>query len=198
MEKNIGFKKNVVCGEILCSIAVHEQGKVCSGGFWKRKERERLKLSLNIMEELVDLLNTEKDVQIPFEIWQYIETSGFFSEEGVQELSSLKNEVLWNSQLVDSSYKKINQLMKDILLTIENLISETEKLTWIINYKKIRLYREEIKELLGGLHNLPKIYVDGSGILEKRPIHLIMPEKALEYSSSYLVNTSIDLNKYHF
>lgn len=170
--------KQFLIGEALYRLSVYEKGRCTpSSMWWTKKQVTQLVDSISFMGEMVQALSDANITPHDYEI---------ISKCVQQKEMFYPNTALWNlwqknalylSSIPDlSEYKKVNQLMSDI-------IEQLKKATQSLNKKN----KHKIWYLLQALHNLPKVYLNP---LPDAPINFQIPaitvDVAMECAQNYL------------
>ena len=81
---------------------------------------------------------------------------------------------------------KIDSKMLELIEKGERIIQESQKTKGLKRLISEKKRKEQMWLILMGLHNLPRIYLDGEGEIDDLKKWLISQEEAFAYSSSYL------------
>ena len=158
----MGNSKETICGELLYEFMVHEKGFKISGR-WNNHEQKKLLNDFAVMRQLIQLIELEIDVS--------------FGE--IKEIVLyLKNADVYVGNVLQ---RKDSDMMK--FCGKANVKTDSKMLKRLISEKK---RKEQMWLILMGLHNLPRIYLDGEGEIDDLKKWLISQEEAFAYSSSYL------------
>jgi len=163
--------------ELLYIVSNFEKGRVKSCGVWKRKYVKSLKCSLEIMTLLTNLISSNKEIsQDEISCLQRFicENNGIiFSCKGnIDALSDDNND----SKFSPHNFEDVINLMNDIILEIKTLLCAKPK-----NYKT------KISYLLRAFHNLPRVFLDSSGVkVFELDAHSISGQEAIQCAISYL------------
>lgn len=178
----MGNSKETICGELLYEFMVHEKGFKTSGR-WKNCEQEKLRNDFAVMKQLIRLIELERD--IPFgkikEIVLYLESANVYVGNLLQRRDS---DVM---KFCGKANAEIDSKMLELIEEGEKIILENQKIKGLRRLISERKRKEQMWLILMGLHNLPRIYLDGGGEFDDLKKWLISPEEALAYSNSYLI-----------
>ena len=165
--------KETICGELLYEFMVHEKGFKISGR-WNNHEKKKLLNDFAVMRQLIQLIELEIDVSFG-EIKQivlYLKNADVNVENVLQRKDSDMMKFCGKANVKTDS-KMLELIEKGERIIQERLISEKKR-------------KEQMWLILMGLHNLPRIYLDGEGEIDDLKKWLISQEEAFAYSSSYL------------
>ena len=164
----MGNSKETICGELLYEFMVHEKGFKISGR-WNNHEKKKLLNDFAVMRQLIQLIELEIDVSFG-EIKQivlYLKNADVYVKNILQRKDSDMMRFCGKANV------KIDSKMLELIGKGERIISEKKR-------------KEQMWLILMGLHNLPRIYLDGEGEIDDLKKWLISQEEAFAYSSSYL------------
>ena len=162
----MGNSKETICGELLYEFMVHEKGFKISGR-WNNHEQKKLLNDFAVMRQLIQLIELEIDVSFG---------------EIKQVVLYLKNADVH----VENVLQRKDSDMLELIEKGERIIQESQKTKGLKRLVSEKKRKEQMWLILMGLHNLPRIYLDGEGEIDDLKKWLISQEEAFAYSSSYL------------
>ena len=175
-------KKETICGELLYEFMVHEKGFKISGR-WNNHEQKKL---LNDFAVMIQLIELEIDVSFG-EIKQvvlYLKNADVHVENVLQNVLQRKDSDMM--RFYGKANVKIDSKMLELIEKGERIIQESQKTKGLKRLVSEKKRKEQMWLILMGLHNLPRIYLDGEGEIDDLKKWLISQEEAFAYSSSYL------------
>ncbi len=178
------MEKNRVFGELLRAGLLCEKLRCLSGRGWVRKHRKSMLEHLNIMREIVLSMQegkvSPKDEIIIEKLYKYVMESSSRIQSYYRFTEPVKSKLeSGNYNFIDSVDENINQpIINELMLrSIEDVIQCLSKLF---------VDKERVQDLLGGLHNLPRVYMqEGVGTLCEKNEEGISLEDALTFSKHY-------------
>ena len=174
--------KETICGELLYEFMVHEKGFKISGR-WNNHEQKKL---LNDFAVMIQLIELEIDVSFG-EIKQvvlYLKNADVHVENVLQNVLQRKDSDMM--RFYGKANVKIDSKMLELIEEGERIIQESQKTKGLKRLISEKKRKEQMWLILMGLHNLPRIYLDGEGEIDDLKKWLISQEEAFAYSSSYL------------
>lgn len=178
----MGNSKETICGELLYEFMVHEKGFKISGR-WNNHEQKKL---LNDFAVMIQLIELEIDVSFG-EIKQvvlYLKNADVHVENVLQNVLQRKDSDMM--RFYGKANVKIDSKMLELIEKGERIIQESQKTKGLKRLVSEKKRKEQMWLILMGLHNLPRIYLDGEGEIDDLKKWLISQEEAFAYSSSYL------------
>ena len=178
----MGNSKETICGELLYEFMVHEKGFKISGR-WNNHEQKKL---LNDFAVMIQLIELEIDVSFG-EIKQvvlYLKNADVHVENVLQNVLQRKDSDMM--RFYGKANVKIDSKMLELIEEGERIIQESQKTKGLKRLVSEKKRKEQMWLILMGLHNLPRIYLDGEGEIDDLKKWLISQEEAFAYSSSYL------------
>jgi len=178
----MGNSKETICGELLYEFMVHEKGFKISGR-WNNHEQKKL---LNDFAVMIQLIELEIDVSFG-EIKQvvlYLKNADVHVENVLQNVLQRKDSDMM--RFYGKANVKIDSKMLELIEEGERIIQESQKTKGLKRLISEKKRKEQMWLILMGLHNLPRIYLDGEGEIDDLKKWLISQEEAFAYSSSYL------------
>lgn len=178
----MGNSKETICGELLYEFMVHEKGFKISGR-WNNHEQKKL---LNDFAVMIQLIELEIDVSFG-EIKQvvlYLKNADVHVENVLQNVLQRKDSDMM--RFYGKANVKIDSKMLELIEKGERIIQESQKTKGLKRLISEKKRKEQMWLILMGLHNLPRIYLDGEGEIDDLKKWLISQEEAFAYSSSYL------------
>lgn len=163
-------------------IMVHEKGFKISGR-WNNHEQKKL---LNDFAVMIQLIELEIDVSFG-EIKQvvlYLKNADVHVENVLQNVLQRKDSDMM--RFYGKANVKIDSKMLELIEKGERIIQESQKTKGLKRLVSEKKRKEQMWLILMGLHNLPRIYLDGEGEIDDLKKWLISQEEAFAYSSSYL------------
>lgn len=161
---------------------VHEKGFKISGR-WNNHEQKKL---LNDFAVMIQLIELEIDVSFG-EIKQvvlYLKNADVHVENVLQNVLQRKDSDMM--RFYGKANVKIDSKMLELIEKGERIIQESQKTKGLKRLVSEKKRKEQMWLILMGLHNLPRIYLDGEGEIDDLKKWLISQEEAFAYSSSYL------------
>lgn len=177
----MGNSKETICGELLYEFMVHEKGFKISGR-WNNHEQKKLLNDFAVMRQLIQLIELEIDVSFG-EIKQivlYLKNADVNVENVLQRKDSDMMKFCGKANV------KTDSKMLELIEKGERIIQESQKTKGLKRLISEKKRKEQMWLILMGLHNLPRIYLDGEGEIDDLKKWLISQEEAFAYSSSYL------------
>ena len=153
----MGNSKETICGELLYDFAV-----------------------------MIQLIELELDVSFG-EIKQvvlYLKNADVHVENVLQNVLQRKDSDMM--RFYGKANVKIDSKMLELIEKGERIIQESQKTKGLKRLVSEKKRKEQMWLILMGLHNLPRIYLDGEGEIDDLKKWLISQEEAFAYSSSYL------------
>ena len=177
----MGNSKETICGELLYEFMVHEKGFKISGR-WNNHEQKKLLNDFAVMRQLIQLIELEIDVSFG-EIKQivlYLKNADVYVGNVLQRKDSDMMKFCGKANV------KTDSKMLELIEKGERIIQESQKTKGLKRLISEKKRKEQMWLILMGLHNLPRIYLDGEGEIDDLKKWLISQEEAFAYSSSYL------------
>lgn len=179
----MGNSKETICGELLYELMLYEKVNFKTRGRWKVKEQESLFEDLEIMKKLIQLIELKRDIMFSEikDIILYLERKRIYTGNLLQrkDLKIIK--------FYDKANIEINLQIMSLIENAEKIILENQEMRGLKKIISRKKRKDQIWLILMGMHNLPRVYLDGKGEFDELKKMLILPEDALQYSSSYLV-----------
>ena len=174
----MGNSKETICGELLYEFMVHEKGFKISGR-WNNHEQKKL---LNDFAVMIQLIELEIDVSFGEikEIVLYLKNADVYVGNVLQRKDSDMMKFCGKANV------KTDSKMLELIEKGERIIKESQKTKGLKRLISEKKRKEQMWLILMGLHNLPRIYLDGEGEIDDLKKWLISQEEAFAYSSSYL------------
>lgn len=178
----MGNSKETICGELLYELMLYEKINFKTGGRWKVKEQKSLLEDLEIMKQLIQLIELKRDIMFGEikNIILYLERKGIYMGNIFQR-KDLKVIKFYGKANIE-----INLQILSLIESAEKIILENQKRSGLKEVILKKKRKDQIWLILMGMHNLPRVYLDGKGEFDELEKMLILPEDALQYSSSYL------------
>lgn len=151
-------------------------------GRWNNHEQKKLLNDFAVMRQLIQLIELEIDVSFG-EIKQvvlYLKNADVHVENVLQRKDSDMMRFYGKANV------KIDSKMLELIEKGERIIQESQKTKGLKRLVSEKKRKEQMWLILMGLHNLPRIYLDGEGEIDDLKKWLISQEEAFAYSSSYL------------
>ena len=148
----------------------------------KYHEQKKLLNDFTVMRQLIQLIELEIDVSFG-EIKQvvlYLKNADVHVENVLQRKDSDMMRFYGKANV------KIDSKMLELIEKGERIIQESQKTKGLKRLVSEKKRKEQMWLILMGLHNLPRIYLDGEGEIDDLKKWLISQEEAFAYSSSYL------------
>ena len=181
----MGNSKETICGELLYEFMVHEKGFKISGR-WNNHEQKKLLNDFAVMRQLIQLIELEIDVSFGEikEIVLYLKNADVHVENVLQNVLQRKDSDMM--KFCGKANVKTDSKMLELIEKGERIIQESQKTKGLKRLVSEKKRKEQMWLILMGLHNLPRIYLDGEGEIDDLKKWLISQEEAFAYSSSYL------------
>ena len=148
----MGNSKETICGELLYEFMVHEKGFKISGR-WNNHEQKKLLNDFAVMRQLIQLIELEIDVL-------YLKNADVHVENVLQRKDSDMMRFYGKANV------KIDSKMLELIEKGERIIQESQKTKGLKRLVSEKKRKEQMWLILMGLHNLPRIYLDGEGEID--------------------------------
>ena len=177
----MGNSKETICGELLYEFMVHEKGFKISGR-WNNHEQKKLLNDFAVMRQLIQLIELEIDVSFGEikEIVLYLKNADVYVGNVLQRKDSDMMKFCGKANV------KTDSKMLELIEKGKRIIQESQKTKGLKRLVSEKKRKEQMWLILMGLHNLPRIYLDGEGEIDDLKKWLISQEEAFACSSSYL------------
>ena len=181
----MGNSKETICGELLYEFMVHEKGFKISGR-WNNHEQKKLLNDFAVMRQLIQLIELEIDVSFGKikQVVLYLKNADVHVENVLQNVLQRKDSDMM--KFCGKANVKTDSKMLELIEKGERIIQESQKTKGLKRLVSEKKRKEQMWLILMGLHNLPRIYLDGEGEIDDLKKWLISQEEAFAYSSSYL------------